>query len=296
MKHSLTYHITLFVLRLKGIKKQFSQDPIDYKTVRRGDVHQPKAAFFRSERTSRFEVEGSTITEIKSKEDRRKLIVFIHGGAFVAGPGQHHWETLKAISEKTDTTIWMCDYPKAPEHTIDVITHNIDRVYEHACTQFLPEDIMLIGDSVGGNLVTTLVQRLVIAQQEVPSKIVLISPVMDASFDHPEIEKIEGKDPMLTVKGVVSAKRMAAGSRSLKDPIISPLYGSFEGFPSTVMYIAEHDICSPDQLLAAEKMREANVDVSVKIGEGMPHIWPLLPVMKEAKDSLSEIIKTLNKT
>lgn len=35
-------------------------------------------------------------------------------------------------------------------------------------------------------------------------------------------------------------------------------------------------------------------DIEVIIGKNMPHIWPLLPVMKEAKRSLNEIIKTLN--
>jgi len=295
MKHSLTYYITLFVLRLKGIKKQFSQDPIDYQKVRKEDVHSPKSSFFRSERVRRFQIADSNITEVKANNGAKKLIVFIHGGAFISGPAKHHWDTAKTISEKTSNTIWMCDYPKAPEHTIDVITQNIDHIYEKALEQFSANEIMLIGDSVGGNLIMTLVQRLVQSSSTIPNKLILVSPILDASFDNPAIDSIEPNDPILSKSGVRSAKKMAVGDRSLKDPIISPVYGSFEGFPETILYLGENDISYPDQVLGVEKMRNAGIELTVRVGEGMPHIWPFLPVMKEAKSSLSDIINQLNK-
>lgn len=37
----------------------------------------------------------------------------------------------------------------------------------------------------------------------------------------------------------------------------------------------------------------AKVKHRVFIGEGMPHIWPLLPVMKEAGVALDKMIKLL---
>ncbi len=290
MKHSLTYYITLFVLRLKGIKKQFSQDPIDYQKVRKEDVHTPKSSFFRSERVRRFQIADSNITEVKANNEAKKLILFMHGGAFISGPAKHHWDTLKTIYEKTSSTIWMCDYPKAPEHQIDAITQNIDRIYQQALEQFSSDKIILLGDSVGGNLILTLIQRLVKSNGEMPKKIILVSPILDASFENSAIDELESNDPILSKKGVLSAKKMAAGNRSLKDPIISPLYGSFEGFPETIMYLAENDISYPDQRLGEEKLRQMKTKLTVKVGEGMPHIWPFLPVMKEAKKSLLEII------
>ncbi len=290
MKHSLTYYVTLFVLRLKGIKKQFSQDPIDYQKVRKEDVHTPKSSFFRSEHVRRFQIADSNITEVKANNEAKKLILFMHGGAFISGPAKHHWDTLKTIYEKTSCTIWMCDYPKAPEHQIDAITQNIDRIYQKALEQFPSDKIILLGDSVGGNLILTLIQRLVKSNGEMPKKIILVSPILDASFENSAIDELEVNDPILSKKGVISAKKMAAGNRSLKDPIISPLYGSFEGFPETIMYLAGNDISYPDQHLGEEKLRQMKTKLTVKVGEGMPHIWPFLPVMKEAKKSLLEII------
>ncbi|MCL9803985.1 alpha/beta hydrolase [Flavobacterium amniphilum] len=294
MKKSLTYHLTLWVLHLKGIKKTFRNNPIDYKKLRKEDVHQPKGRFFKKHKTGEFTVLNTTISEIKHKEDSGKLLLFVHGGAFVSGPAKHHWDTIKQLAEQTHFTVWMCNYPKAPENKITAITENIAAVYHYAQSKFGHENITLIGDSVGGTLITALTQELIQRNKALPYHLILISPVMDATFSNPEIEETERKDPMLSQKGALSAKTMCAGETTLTNPIISPLNGSFEQFPKTSLFLAENDITYPDQKLLAQKLREANVDFEVVTGKEMPHIWPFLPVMKEAKMALQQIITLLN--
>src|SRR5690606_29561154 len=146
----------------------------------------------------------------------------------------------------------------------------------------------------GATLILTLIQRLVGLNVSLPSKIILISPVLDASFENPEIISIDKKDPMLSVKGVLSAKKMCIEDGNLKNNIISPLFGDFNGFPITYLFIAENDITYPDQLILCHKLKELEVEHYVEIGKGMPHIWPLLPVMTESRNSLNAIIKILN--
>jgi len=46
----------------------------------------------------------------------------------------------------------------------------------------------------------------------------------------------------------------------------------------------------PDAKLAKIKMEKSNVNIKLIEGENMPHIWPFLPVMKEAKTSLNQMI------
>jgi len=295
MKLSLSYHLTLFVLKLKGLKKQFSQDPIAFKKLRKEDVHNPKGSFFKSDKVRRFEIEKTTVTEVKQDESNGELLLFVHGGAFVFGPSKHHWDTVKEISKQTRKTVWMCDYPKAPEHKIQEISNNLDNVYQTALESYKTNQITLIGDSVGGTLITALSQRLVQKSMELPATIILVCPVMDASMSNPEIEQVDKIDPVLAKAGVLSAKRMCVGSTDLKDAMISPIYGSFKGFPKTILFLATHDVTYPDQKLAVQKLRAAQVDIEVVVGEKMPHIWPFLPVMKEAKMALMQIIESLNR-
>ena len=294
MKQSFTYYITLLVIKLKGLKKDFSKDPIDFKKIRNGDVHHPKGRFYKQNQIRNFKISDSLLTEIEINKNSEKLLIFIPGGAFISGPAQHHWDTAKIIAQQTDCTIWMCDYPKAPENKISKISENIDSIYRYAIERYQPNQISFIGDSAGGTLATNLIQRLIKNQQKLPNKIILVSPVMDSSMSNPQIDKLDSVDPMLFKTGVLSAKKMAVENDDLKNEMISPLYGSFENFPPTVLCLAENDITYPDQKLAVEKLMEEKINIEVILGKNMPHIWPLLPVMKEAKITLKEIIRILN--
>jgi acetyl esterase/lipase len=295
MKKSLTYHITLFVIKLKGLKKTFSQAPIDYGKLRKEDIHKPNTSFFNKHLNEQFEVLKTVLSEIKPQNSSNRLLLFIHGGAFVSGPSKHHWDTIEEMAKQTNYTIWMCDYPKAPEHKIAEISKNIDYVYDFAIKKFDPDDITIIGDSVGGTLTTALIQRLIEKEEPLPYQVILVSPVMDASFSNSEIDEIDGSDPMLSKKGVLSAKLMCAEHNNLRDPLISPINGRFEKFPKTILFLAENDITYPDQQILIQKLKESKANFEVTIGKGMPHIWPYLPVMKEAKLALQNVIAILNK-
>lgn len=289
MKQSISYYLTLWVIKLKGIKKTLSKSPVDVQKMRKEDVHQPKGKFFKQHART-FQVLDSVVTEVAVHKNAKQLLLFIHGGAFISGPAPHHWDTTKTIAQKTQHTIWMCDYPKAPEHKIGEMAKNIDAVYAQALEHYEPHNIIIIGDSAGGSLAASLTQRLVANGSPLPKKLILVSPVMDASMSNPAIAALDTNDPMLSKPGVLSAKQMCAGEVDLQDPMMSPLHGSFEGFPPTALFLGGRDIMYADEKLAEAKMKDAGIDLQVFEGENMPHIWPLLPVMKEAKVALNQII------
>ncbi|MCR9155467.1 MAG: alpha/beta hydrolase [Bacteroidetes bacterium] len=294
LKQSLSYYLLLLVLKLKGVKKDFSQDPINFRRIRNGDIHAPGVSFFSGKKLSIFKIAASTITELMGANTSKELILMVHGGAFISGPTDLHWKVLKKIAAKTGQTVWLCDYPKAPENQISAISMNIDKVYERALEEYPPDRISLLGDSVGATLIIALTQRLIQGNQEPPSKLILVSPVMDASMSNPKIAEIDVKDPMLSQAGVLSAKKMCTGEIDLKNVIISPLYASFNGFPKTTLFLGQKDITYPDQQLAVKKMEAEGVKVELILGEDMPHIWPFLPVMSEARLALDQLINRLN--
>ncbi len=292
MDKSFSYYLTIFVIKLKGIKKIFSQSPINYFKLRKEDVYIPKSRYFKTNKISTFSILKTKITQINNSVESDKLLIYIHGGAFVFGPSQHHWDTIQRLSKKTKYNIWMCNYPKAPENKIDEISINVDQIYQKALLLFKSENIILMGDSAGGTLTIALTQRLIKTNESLPFKLILISPVLDASIKNQEIDVLDKKDVMLSKIGVLSAMNMC--SESLNDERISPLNGEFKFFPKTYLYIAENDITFPDQIIFASKLNEEKIDNVIQIGKEMPHIWPLLPVMKESKKALNQIINNIN--
>ncbi len=294
---SISYHLVLLILKLKGVKSAFSTTPIHVQHLRREDMHQPSKKLLAGNTARSFTIGETTITEIRPKSTATDfLILYCPGGAYVYGPTELNWNLLTQLVKSSRTKAWLVDYPKAPEAKIEKIAANLDRVYAEALESYPPSKIILLGDSVGGSLIIALVQRLVQAGQTPPAGLIAISPVCDASLTNPEIEKLDRMDPILSKPGALSAKLMCAGTTSLKDPIISPLYGSFKNFPASYLFIAENDIMRPDEQLAIQRMQEAAVPLRVIEGKGMPHIWPLLPLMQEAKQAVSKIGEIIQET
>src|SRR5690606_29520978 len=174
------------------------------------------------------------------------------------------------------------------------ISKNIDHVYQAALKKADSGKIVMAGDSVGATLIAALNQRLIKTNTPLPSLLILISPVMDASFNNEKIRSLEKIDPMLSREGALSAKKMCADAGDLEDPAISPINGDFNKFPQTILFISENDITAPDQELLAIKLQKAGVPHEIICGKEMPHIWPLLPVMKESKMAFRNIIDAIN--
>ncbi|MBQ4819465.1 alpha/beta hydrolase [Aquimarina sp. MMG016] len=292
---SIGYELVKFVLKLKGEKKSWSKDPIDYINKRKQDIHSPNKLLLWGCNYTSKKIQDSIITVVNPKsQSTSHLILYCHGGGFIYGPTREYWMAVAKIAKQTSTETWMIDYPKAPENTIQTITENIYQVYLEACKQYETSKIILLGDSVGGNLILSLTQRLIQENLKLPNRLIPITPVMDASLTNPKIVELDPIDPILSYKGVLSAKKMCAGNLSLRNPLISPLYGSFRNFPPIRLFMATHDILMPDQELFVEKAKEEGVDIKVFTGEGMPHIWPVLPIMKESKKALQQIISIIN--
>jgi acetyl esterase/lipase len=287
---SLTFYVTILIIKLKGVKKTFSQSPVDYQRLRKGDVHSPKSQSVSNLSLRSFIVLKTTVTEISPNESASKdVIIYCPGGSFVSGPASFNWNSIFQLVKDTGAKAYLIDYPKAPEHKIGELNKNVDEVYQHIAAMHPIKNIILLGGSVGGTLMALLVQRLIKNNQPVPKKLILITPVMDCSMTNPMIDSIEKRDVMYSRIGVLSAKHMCAGSIDLKSDAMSPLYGSVKYFPPTLIFVAEEDIQRPDAEIFCEKLRNERVTLILEYGKGMPHIWPLLPVMREAKKALKLI-------
>ncbi len=291
----LMEYIVRFFLKVKGIKKIFSQDPIPYNKLRKDDCFTPSQKMLRGQEIHTFKIHESVISVVDPKQQSGKLIIYCPGGAFVCGPSALAFQNIALIVEKTKSIAWLVNYPKAPEHDIQTISKNTDAVYAEALKHYSASDIILLGGSAGGNLILSLTQRLIKNKIPCPSKLIAICPVADATLCNPEIEDIDKTDPVLSKKGVLSANRMAARNLSLKDQMISPVYGSFDDFPETYLFAAEQDILTPDILLLYKKMKKETVNVEMIYGEKRMHIWPFIPFLKDSTASLHLIIDLISK-
>ena len=105
--------------------------------------------------------------EDKDPEEVKGLMIFIHGGGFLKTKSYFHETYLREICNNTKIPILCINYTGAPEHPYPEGLNDCYQVYmwivEH-CEQelgFIPEKIILSGDSSGGNLALALTFLLI---------------------------------------------------------------------------------------------------------------------------------------
>lgn len=220
-----------------------------------------------------------------TSEARRDLgaVLYLHGGAFIHGIASQHWRLAAEIADRTGKEVHLPFYGLAPRHDVGEARRFLRAVVtELAGTG----PLHVAGDSAGGTLALLLTQMY--AEQREVSGLTLIAPLLDLSLDNPEVASVEPSDPWLSRAGVMPAIRSWAGGRALHDPTASPLHGSLEGLPPTLVLVGSRDICLPD---CRRLRRDAppSWDLTLHVENGSPHVYPLLPT-PEARAARNRLV------
>jgi acetyl esterase/lipase len=101
---------------------------------------------------------------------------------------------------------------------------------------------------------------------------VLISPWLDVTLSDPASQTID--DPVLNYSELKGWGLLWAGDLDPADPRVSPLFGSLEGLPPTVVYSGSLDLLSPDALRLRERALAEGADITFVLRKGLLHIWP----------------------
>jgi acetyl esterase/lipase len=183
-------------------------------------------------------------------------------------------------------------YRLAPEHPFPCALEDALQAYQVLMERgHDPERISIAGDSAGGGL--TLATLLCIRDRGLPMPQcgVALSPWTDLTCSMPSIDANNHSDAMLSTKMI----RVAAGVY-LKDtdpltPYASPLHGDFKGLPRLLLTADEGECLRDEVVAAADKAREAGVQVELILRSNLLHVWPIfVPYLPEARHDLKRIV------
>ena len=99
-------------------------------------------------------------------------------------------------------------------------------------------------------------------------------------------------DPVLDREYIDHMVDAYATGEDLKNPLISPLFGDFTGFPPTYIQVGENEILLSDSLRLHQALVDANVSVRMEHFPGMWHVFQMSPLKtaSEAMDKNAEFI------
>lgn len=219
-----------------------------------------------------------------------KVVVAIHGGAYVYQPTLLHWLNYASIARDTGATVVVPLYPLATAPngagTAGVVVPQMADLISQQIATNGADNVSVTGDSAGGGMALAATQYLVAHHRPVPSRLVLISPWLDVSLTNPDIQYTH--DPLIRVPDLQADGNLWAGTGTpyalpLNDHEVSPLYGSLAGLPPTAVYSGSLDSLSPDALVLQQNaVATPGSHFTFDLRNGEIHDWALAPISPEA--------------
>ncbi len=238
---------------------------------------------------------GSLVYIVNDQSDRKQeTVLYIHGGAWFQDPLPYHFEFIDLLAGTLNAKVVMPVYPKVPHRdyvTTDVLLHHL---YQNLLQKVEDaEQIVIMGDSAGGQIALSFAQSLKEKQLPQPGHIVLLSPVLDATFSNPEAKKYEQEDPMLGIEGSKYLATLWAGDTPIEDYRISPINGEIEGLGHITIVIGTKETLYPDALKLSHMLNDKGIAHDFIQGYNLFHIYPIFPLPERERflKQLQEIIK-----
>lgn len=231
-------------------------------------------------------------------ENRERLFMYLHGGAYVFGGGDASVLEGAMISALSGIPAVSVDYRMPPDHPSPAAIEDGVAVYRELLKTHEAGAIAIGGTSAGGGLTVSVVQALKQAGLPLPGALYLGTPWTDLSKTSDTLYTNEGIDRVLvTYDGLLhAAAQLYAGQRSLKDPVVSPVYGDFSGFPPTYLVTGTRDMLLSDTVRVHRKLRQNGILADLNVYEGMSHAEYAMvmgaPEWQQAYDELSLFLQT----
>lgn len=215
------------------------------------------------------------------------IIFYIHGGAYWYQPAILNFRFLHRFAKQAQARIIMPIYPKAPHaEALDVHAMILKRYRDLIEEQGIsPKTITFMGDSAGAGFLMSMMQVLRDSELPQPQQALLMSPWLDVSNSNPEMANLEVKDVLLDLETLRHQGEVYAGSLSVKDPLVSPIYGDSTNLAPITIFTGTHDILHPDALKLEHLARLNHWDITLHIYDKMMHSFIQFPT-PEAKAAI----------
>jgi acetyl esterase/lipase len=221
------------------------------------------------------------------------VILYLHAGAFFAGSPEINAAGVLPACHLAGAEGVAIRYPLAPDAVYPAQLQQIDRVYRSLVAGGVSAArIVLVGDSAGGNLAAASILRWRRAGLAAPAGLVLISAPLDATASSDSYKLLQSRDPLFhgdPESGCKSLFRLYAGAADARDPEISPLFADLSGFPPTLVQVGTREIFLGDAARFAEKARAAGVEITLRVFDGMFHLFHQHWRLKEARAAQGDV-------
>ena len=241
--------------------------------------------------------------------DPGRRLLYIHGGAWMAGSPRSHRPITDRIARAANACVLALDYRLMPENRYIEGLQDCHNAYlwllDNGPDGSAPASrLFLAGDSAGGS--HALILQALVRDQGVrqPDAVIALGPSTDMGFSSPSLRSNIPTDPLLgpsfgqlrrvpkPILELLAGLLLRVRPRS---PLASPVRGQLNDLSPTLIQASSTEMLRDSALRYVNKARDAGSPAEVQLWHGMVHVWhifaPDLPEAEEAFQAIAGFLK-----
>lgn len=220
----------------------------------------------------------------------RRVIFYVHGGAFVAGSPRGHGPMLARIARLSGVEVCAPHYRLAQVALFPAALDDVRAAWGALMSLgYRPEDVVLGCDSAGGALAFALLaERL--AAGERPAGVFAFSPWVDMTLSGESLARFGPGDPLLPIERIAELRDLYLDGSDPANPAASPLFAEFPDPPPALIQVGAEEALLSDAERLADRLRAAGGEVTLDPWPGCLHVWQMTDGwVPEARAALRDV-------
>jgi acetyl esterase/lipase len=217
----------------------------------------------------------------------RGYVFYVHGGSFVAERSPRITQLVARFAATAEAQVFAPSYRLAPEHPCPAAVEDIVAAWAWFRETVPEEPVVALAESAGAAVLVSALQQARARGLPAPDGVVLLSPWVDLSLQSWSViaASLTSSTPY-TMESLALVARFYLDNRPATDPVASPLFGAFEGWPPTLIHASKGDILYDDAVRLAERIRDAGGDLTVRLWSDETHVWERMNTPKARQSIL----------
>ncbi|WP_026659885.1 alpha/beta hydrolase [Butyrivibrio sp. AC2005] len=280
-------------------KKTYIAGAVDYEKRRRNEVEQVR--FVRVPKCIRVQngtMNGVPVEKlVKKGNPTDKIIYYIHGGGFVTGSSFVRRNLTTYMAKKFGLNVISVDYRLAPEHPFPAAPEDCLKVYEKLIQKYDSNNIVVAGESAGGNLVLSLLLQIKEKDLPYPAGTFAMSPTVQYDREFGSYRYNRNTECCLEnlSEEVCNTYLKNLDKNQIQNPMAAPYYGDYTGCTPVYLYVSNAEVLLDDSLIMYEKLKAEGVETTLYRRDGMMHAWMIIPMFRESKADLKLLSQDMQK-
>lgn len=226
--------------------------------------------------------------------DGDAVILYFHGGGYFFGSPNTHRKMLARLSQLCGIPAILPDYGKAPEAPFPRGIEDALAIYTDLLRSRPGAKIILGGDSAGGGLSLALLHEICEKGLDQPAMTFAIAPWVLLSDTFPQYRPTNASEVILPPERLHEVAMAYADGASLQNPLVSPVFGTFDGAGEVLILVSDSEILFEDSRRMTETLIKQEVPVRLVVEKGLPHVWPIFHwILPEGERSLKQVARAI---